>query len=71
MANTSIYAAFERMWQHIVAKLGNYALKDELPNIDSINSVPESTVDDNGKFLRVVDGAAAWTTVPDAREGSF
>lgn len=23
MANTSIYAAFERMWQHVVAKLGN------------------------------------------------
>lgn len=23
MANTSIYAAFERMWQHIVAALGD------------------------------------------------
>lgn len=34
MANTSIYAAFERMWQHIVAKLGDKA---------DVNSIPTST----------------------------
>ena len=71
MANASIYAAFERMWQHVVAKLGNYALKDEIPNIDNINSVPESSADDNGKFLRVVDGSAQWSTVPNAEEAEF
>lgn len=30
--------------------------------------VPESTTSDNGKFLRVVDGAASWQTVQNAEE---
>mgnify|MGYP003293975293 CR=1 FL=1 len=84
MANTSIYAAFERMWQHIIAKLGTkadmyhnhddmYYTETEIDAmIEDVSAViPSATVDDNGKFLRVVDGAAAWTTIPDAREGSF
>ncbi|MBO5828731.1 MAG: hypothetical protein J6R59_09800 [Paludibacteraceae bacterium] len=29
MANTSIYAAFERFWQHTVALVGNYETKDD------------------------------------------
>lgn len=33
--------------------------------------VPSSTSDDNGKFLRVVDGAAAWVTVDYAEGVSF
>ena len=28
MANSSIYAAFERMWQHVIAALGNKANLD-------------------------------------------
>ena len=28
MANPSIYAAFERMWQHVTAALGSKASKD-------------------------------------------
>ena len=36
MANTSIYAAFERMWQHIVSALGNKADKSEVPTIQII-----------------------------------
>lgn len=71
MANPSIYAAFERLWQHVNARLGNYALRSDLPNIDDINQVPESDVNDNGKFLRVVDGEAAWSAVPNAEEASF
>ena len=34
------------------------------------DSVPSSTTEDNGKFLRVVDGAAAWQTVQNAEEVS-
>lgn len=41
MANSSIYAAFERMWQHVVAKFvsneyanENFATKEELENLD-------------------------------------
>lgn len=30
MANPSIYAAFERMWQHIIAAIGNKAEKADL-----------------------------------------
>lgn len=44
------------------------------PVVDIMNniiSVPVSTVGDNGKFLRVVNGAAAWATVPNAEEATF
>lgn len=33
--------------------------------------VPSCTTSDNGKFLRVVNGVAAWSTVPNAEEASF
>lgn len=58
MANTSIFAAFERMWQHIVTR---------------INEVkpPTVTSEDNGKFLRVVNGEWVATTVPNAEDGEF
>lgn len=36
----------------------------------SSDSVPSSTTDDNGKFLRVVGGVAAWQTVQAAEEVS-
>ena len=32
MANQSIYAAFERMWQHVVARLDKFISDDELTN---------------------------------------
>lgn len=50
MANQSILAAFERMWQHIVAALGekqpvgDYVLKEELPEIP-VTSVNNMTGD--------------------------
>ena len=33
---------------------------------DAIKAVPASTTADNGKFLRVVGGVAAWQTVQSA-----
>ena len=33
--------------------------------------VPTATADDNGKFLRVVEGVATWATVPSAEGVSF
>ena len=33
--------------------------------------VPSATTDDNGKFLRVVDGVATWSTVINAEEVSY
>lgn len=40
MANTSIFAAFERMWQHIASALGNKANRDEVPTkADDISAV--------------------------------
>lgn len=38
---------------------------------DMPSSIPSVTTSDNGKFLRVVDGAWAATTVPNAEEVSF
>lgn len=35
------------------------------------NHIPNSTTSDNGKFLRVVDGVATWTTVGNAEGVSF
>lgn len=33
--------------------------------------VPPATADDNGKFLRVVNGSPAWATIPYAEEATF
>ena len=38
---------------------------------DKINSIPSFTTDDNGKFLRVVDGVATWQTLSNAEEATF
>lgn len=35
------------------------------------NGLPAATTEDEGKFLRVVNGAAAWVAVPNAEEASF
>jgi hypothetical protein len=40
MANTSIFAAFERMWQHIISALSTKAEKTEIPtNASELNAV--------------------------------
>lgn len=33
--------------------------------------VPACSTSDNGKFLRVVSGVAAWATVPSAEDNTF
>lgn len=38
--------------------------------VDAIKAVPASTTADNGKFLRVVGGVAAWQKVQNAEEVS-
>ena len=45
MANTSILAAFERMWQHVVAALGNKADIDSVPVVDDTMSVSGAAAD--------------------------
>ena len=35
------------------------------------NQIPDCNLDDNGKFLRVIDGSPAWTSIPNAEEASF
>lgn len=42
---------------------------DEESNFE--NGLPEVTTEDNGKFLRVVDGAWVAVSVPNAEEASF
>lgn len=37
----------------------------------SAGGVPSATSDDEGKFLRVVDGTAAWVAISSAEEASF
>ena len=47
-------------------------LKADKEYVNTIISVPVSTAeDDNGKFLRVVNGAASWEFVPNAEELVF
>lgn len=47
------------------------ALKADKSTVDAMLTVPSSTASDNGKFLRVVNGSAAWITVPNAEESGF
>ena len=61
-------------WYKGTIKIGgaSYANASEVATITYINDkVPNTTNADNGKFLRVVNGAPAWTTVPSAEEASF
>ena len=39
--------------------------------IVGVNAVPSTTTDDNGKFLRVVNGVATWQTIQNAEEVTF
>lgn len=51
-------AGLVRLWEHIIAKITAFG-------------VPTVTASDNGKFLRVVNGTWAATTIPNAEEASF
>lgn len=47
------------------------ALKADKEYVEAMLTVPASSSDDNGKFLRVVDGVATWQIVPNAEESGF
>lgn len=77
MTNPSILNAFERMWQHVITALSTkssvghnhddvYCTKTELNS-----RIPAVGAGDNGKFLRVVNGTWAASTVPNAEEANF
>lgn len=47
-------------------------LKSQIRNNLGITSIlPNSTTDNNGQFLRVVNGVATWSAVPNAEEATF
>lgn len=37
----------------------------------TVNTIPNYTTANNGQFLRVIDGAVAWSALPNAEEASF
>jgi len=39
--------------------------------ITEINEVPDATSEDEGKFLRVINGTPSWQTIQNAEEVSF
>ena len=38
---------------------------------ETLNALPEYTDDNDGQFLRIIDGEPAWSTVPNAEEATF
>lgn len=38
---------------------------------DTLNALPEYSTDNNGQFLRIVDGKPTWSIVPNAEEEKF
>lgn len=53
-------------------KTVNNVLPDENGNVNlTVRETPAVTGADEGKFLRVVSGAAAWQTVPQAEDEAF
>lgn len=48
-------------------------IKVKSENVEGLDTTlpPIDTNNDNGKFLRVVNGTAAWSTVPNAEEATF
>ncbi len=36
-----------------------------------VSGLPAYTADDEGKFLRIVDGTPKWVAIPNAEEASF
>ena len=37
----------------------------------TVSEIPSCSISNNGQFLRVVNGVAAWSTVPNAEEATF
>lgn len=67
MSTSSLYSAFERLWRNILFVLENYATKKEM--IES--SIPPYSANNNGQFLKIVDGSPTWVTIQNAEEVNF
>lgn len=61
MANPSIYAAFERMWQHIIAKLGTKADDNHTHDYATTSSNGFMSTADKAKLDNISEGAASVT----------
>lgn len=61
------------LWDKILDALSKKAAADEVSShVDNATAhVPSCSASDDGKFLRVVDGAAVWTTIENAEGVSF
>ena len=58
-------------WAHIVRDFldkEGHAITEEVKRAVADSFLPATTSDDNGKFLRIVDGAPAWATVQNIEE---
>lgn len=72
MANESIKAAFERLWLHTLARIGDAVstakgyTDAKVSNLDCKNISCKQS--DNGKFLKAVDGVATWCTIINAED---
>ena len=66
MANTSIFAAFERMWQHISSALSNKAERDEIPtkadDISAVSYTAQSLTETEKEQVRKNIGADGYAT---------
>lgn len=65
MTNSSIYAAFERMWQYILIKFNNYAAKTDVNNAvnNAVKKAAPRNLLDNSDFTNMVNqkGASSYT----------
>lgn len=75
MANESIKAAFERLWLHTLARIGDAISTSKSYTDSKLSDLSykdiSCSISDNGKFLRVVDGVATWTEISHAEGGGF
>jgi hypothetical protein len=71
-ANTALTNAKAYTDAEIAEWVGDTKVSTQISNaIASIDSLPDATTADNGKFLRVVNGAAAWAVVSNAEGVGF
>ena len=56
MTNSSIYAVFERMWQHVLIKFNNYALVEAFDNHIEDSNNPHSTTAEQVGALPITGG---------------
>ena len=69
--NKTIKAEFDNVRDLIGEDSVQSQIDSAIKSIDSMNSVPNCTATDNGKFLRVVNGVATWSAIPYAEEATF